>query len=139
MGVTKYILPVIAGAIGGMIFISCGEWGMHMLYPMPPGSDSSRAASLDTYMMGLPTQAFVILIVNYIICSFLAGAIATIVARRISSMPAVAVGIVLTLAGLINAIHMPQPLWVSIAGVLVYLPSAYLGYVIIRKPVAVRQ
>ena len=138
MGVTKYILPVIAGAIGGMILISCGEWCMHLLYPMSPGSDPLRAASLADYMMNLPTQAFVILIVNYIICSFLAGAIATIVARRISSTPAIVVGIVLTLAGLFNAIHMPQPLWVSIAGVLVYLPFTYLGYIVVRKPVVIR-
>ena len=139
MGVTKYILPVIAGATGGMILISCGEWCMHLLYPMPPGSDPLRAASLADYIANLPTQAFVILIVNYIVCAFLAGIIASVVVRRASSTPAIVVGIVLTLAGLFNAIHMPQPLWVSIASVLVYLPFTYLGYIVVRKPVAIRQ
>ena len=133
MGVTKYVLPVIVGAMAGMILIMLGESYIHFLYPPPNNIDFYDADSVAKYIKQLPDKAFVLVIINYAVCSFLAGLIATVIAGRVSLRPALVVGIVLTLAGLYNMINLHQPLWVSLFSMLVYLPFAYFGYLAILK------
>ena len=62
----------------------------------------------------MPLSAFIFLLANYIVCSFLAGVITTLVAQRVTFIPALAVGIALTLGGLYNVISIRHPLWFSI-------------------------
>lgn len=132
MRITQYVLPVVVGAMAGMILITLGETAIEQLYPLPPDTDKYDVESLAKAMKTMPEKGFMLLIVNYIICSFLAGLIATLVARRTASRPAVVVGIVLTLAGLYNAINLPHPQWFYLH-LLVYLPFTYLGYLLVRK------
>jgi len=133
MGTTKYILPVLAGVLTGMVLILLGENYIHSLYPFPAGIDPSDKSDLAAYIRTLPDKAFVLLIINYAVCSFLAGLVATLVAKRIALRPALVVGIVLTIGGLYDIVYMPQPLWVSLFSMLVYLPFAYFGYLVVRK------
>lgn len=133
MEFTKYVLPVVVGSMSGMILITVGEIGIHQLYPLAPGTDMYDAESLAKAMAQLPSNAFMLLLLNYIVCSFLAGLIATLVAGRTAIRPAIIVGIVLTLAGLYNTISLPHPLWFSILNMLVYLPFAWLGYLAVRQ------
>jgi hypothetical protein len=133
MDLTRYVLPVIAGAITGMILIAIGEFGIYYLYPLPPGTRVNDADSLAVAMKLMSPNAFVLLLVNYFIASFCAGLVATLVAKRTTLRPALVVGLVLTLAGLYNVIYMPHPLWFSIVNLLIYIPAAYLGYRSVRK------
>lgn len=136
MEITKYVLPVIVGAMSGMILIAFGEnFVIHKIYPIPSGTDLYDVDSLAKYVKGLPSAAFICMLANYIICSFLAGLISTLVAQRNTVRPAVVIGIVLTLAGLYYVWNMPYPLWFSIANLLVYLPFALLGYLSVRKKI----
>lgn len=134
MAVTKYVLPVVVGAMSGMMLITFGEIAIHHLYPMP-GVDLYDADSLAKGMKTMPANAFALMLVNYALCSFFAGLIATLVGRRTEARPAIIVGIVLTLAGIYNAINLPHPAWFYTC-VLVYLPSAYLGYLTVRRKVS---
>lgn len=113
---TKHILPVVVGTMSAMILIRLCESGVHALHAMP------FSAALLT-----------LLLVNYMVCSFLGGILSTLVAGRISAIPAIVIGIVLTLAGLYNVINLPQPLWFFVANLLVYLPFSYAGYLVVRK------
>lgn len=133
MQFTKYVLPVVVGSMAGMMLIIFGEMAIHHLYPLLPGTDLYDKDSVAKYIAQLPASAFVLILVNYSICSFLAGLIATLVSNRVARRPPLVVGIVLTLAGLYNVINLPQPLWFSILNLLVYLPFTYLGYVTIRR------
>jgi hypothetical protein len=133
MQVTKYVLPVVIGAMSGMILITRGEMVIHNMYPLPPGTDLYDTDSLAKAIKLMPTSAFLFLLANYILCSFLAGIITSLVANRTASRPAFIVGIVLTLAGLYNVVALPQPVWFSVLNLLVYLPLCYLGYLTVRK------
>jgi len=132
MAITKYVLPVVVGAMSGMVLISFGEMAIHNIYPLPPGTDLYDADSLAKGMKAMPANAFVLLLVNYVICSFFAGLIATLVAGRTEARPAIVVCIVLTLAGIYNAVNLPHPSWFY-SCILLYLPFAYLGYLAVRK------
>ena len=137
MGFTKYVLPVVVGSMSGMMLIIFGEMAIHHLYPLPNGTDLYDVDSVAKYIAQLPLNAFILLLLNYSICSFFAGLAATLLSKRITTTPPLVVGAVLTLAGLYNVINLPQPLWFSILNLLVYLPFVYLGYLVVRiRPVS---
>lgn len=134
MNISKYVLPVVVGAMIGMILIVLGEKSVvYMKYPPPADTDFYDATSLGAYIKMLPTAAFIMLLGIYALCSFIAGIICTLIAGRRSVIPAIAVGIALTISGIYYMFTMPQPGWYSLASMFTYLPFVYLGYLIVRK------
>jgi hypothetical protein len=47
--------------------------------------------------------------------------------------PAIIVGIVLLLSGLFNLLYLPHPLWFVVLNLILYVPAAYLGYLLVKK------
>jgi hypothetical protein len=130
MQFTKRILPVLVGVISAMILIALGEAILGMLYPLPASAGADNMAKAIAQMT---SNEFMLLLVNYAICSFLAGIITSLVAKRTAAMPAIVVGIVLTIAGLCNVISFRQPLWFDVLNLVVYLPFVYAGYLAVRR------
>ncbi len=132
MQITKYILPVVAGTMAAMMLILLGETAIIKMY-LPPGTNQNDTEAIANAVKHMPLSAFLFLLVNYIICSFIAGIISTLIAKRIAIRPALVVGIVLTLAGLYNVVSIPHPMWFSVLNLFIYLPFTYFGYLAIRK------
>lgn len=131
MNFTRYVLPVVVGAMAGMILITLGE--MWITMQAVGNIDTHDANSMALAMKNLPESVFVYLLINYSICSFGAGLVATLVGGRTMVRPALVVGIVLTLAGLYNSLHLTHPAWFSVANLVAYLPFCFLGYLVVRK------
>ncbi|MCW3123656.1 MAG: hypothetical protein JWQ38_3148 [Flavipsychrobacter sp.] len=132
MTVTKYVLPVVVGAMAAMMLITLGETYVGTLYPLRPGTDRYDAASLAAGMRDMPDKAFMLLLVNYMVCSFVGGIAGTLFIKRESARPSVVIGIVLTFAGLYNFLYLPHPSWFAV-NLLVYIPFSYLGYLLLRR------
>ncbi len=136
MAVTKYVLPVVVGAMSAMMLITLGETYIETLYPLTAGTDKYDVDSLAKGMRAMPDKAFVFLLLNYMVCSLIAGIVATLIAKRENARPATVVGIVLTLAGLYNFLYLPHPAWFAV-NLFIYLPFSYLGYWLFRRRPAV--
>lgn len=136
MAVTKYVLPVVVGAMSAMMLITLGETYIETIYPLTAGTDKYDVDSLAKGMRAMPDKAFVFLLLNYMVCSLIAGIVATLIAKRENARPATVVGIVLTLAGLYNFLYLPHPSWFAV-NLLIYLPFSYLGYWLFRRRPAV--
>lgn len=128
MNFAKYVLPVVVGTMSAMILITLGQMFLASVYHLGPTDGN---APIDVSM--IPAWAFVMLLANYMVCSFIAGIISSLIAKRETPIPAVVIGIVLTLAGIYNSLSMPHPAWFSIVNLVVYLPFAYAGFLIIRR------
>ena len=129
----KYVLPGVVGAMTGMILISLGEKLLQLKYPLPPDAGDSKAA-LANAIASMPKDAFEFLLVNYAVASLGAGIAASLVAKRATMIPAIIVGVIITLGGIFNNISIPgQPQWFSTTSLFVYLPFSVLGYLIVKK------
>lgn len=135
MAMTKYVLPVVAGTMTGGILIKSVERGLQHIYPLPSGIDVQDKAALASAIKIMPFNACLLLLAAYAISSFAGGGIATAIAGRSSSRPAIITGIILTIIGLVNIFIVPQPLWFSMVSLICYIPFAYLGYIILRTKV----
>lgn len=137
----RRIVPPLAGIVTGIVLIYAGEAFIHSSFPPPQDLDIHNKAQVLEYMNKLPSTVFVMMILCYGISSFLAGIAATAAARQYYKedvpgtpiRPAIITAVVLTLAGLINAIILPHPTWFVVANAIIYLPAAFVGYTLVRK------
>jgi len=130
---TKYVLPVVVGAVTGVILISLGERLLQFKYPLAPEMLGDKA-SLARAIAAMPKEAFQLLLVNYAVASLGAGIVATLIAGRKNMLPAIITGILITLGGVFNNFSIPgQPQWFAVSNLFLYIPFALLGYFLVRK------
>ncbi len=122
----KKILAVVVGLLIGGLGISLVQALSGEMYPWPEGLDYNNKEVFAAFVSTLPTGAFLMVILSYVVGSFFGGMTATAVAKEKYSS-ALIVGFGFTIAGVMNAIAIPQPLWVSIVSILVFIPFALLG------------
>jgi large-conductance mechanosensitive channel len=129
----KYTWAVVIGTAAGMVLIKFGESLIGRAFPLPANLDWHNRAVVADAIRHMPTAAFVSLLVNYIVASFAAGIVATLMGQRVTIIPAIVSGMILTLAGIYNMFAIPQPVWFSAANLCCYLPMVYLGAVVVMK------
>jgi hypothetical protein len=133
----KNIIAVVAGVISGVATIFICEMINSMNIKMPEGLDMNNRAAMAAWMQTLPLSAYLVVLAGYIVGAIDGAVVATLVSGRTTARPAVIVGVVLTVAGIMNVMMLPQPGWFVAASLSVSLPFAYLGYLLARKRSAV--
>jgi hypothetical protein len=132
----RKILAVIVGWIVAATVIMIGQMLMATMWSPTSTNIQNDPAAMRAYIEGLPTQAFIVLIVVYVIASFAGGFIVTKMGRRFSSGMTLAliIGTLLFAGGLLNFFVMVpyQPLWVALLSLAVFYPFTLLGYKVAR-------
>lgn len=123
---------IAAGAIGAMVVMGIMEVIIDKNFPHPPYNMKDTAAT-EAIIRNLPASFFFAMLANYAVASLLGGIIASLVSGRQSNNPAFITGLLLMLAGLVNLITIYHPLWFSIISTLLYIPFAYLGFILVKR------
>jgi hypothetical protein len=134
MSIVKRILAVVAGVFAGAGVIYAIESVSHRLYPPPPGTNLNDPAAIKAWIATLPGSAFFLVLLAYALGSLVGGTVATLLSGRTRLVPALIVGTLLLTLGLVNLATIPQPLWFSVASTALYIPCAWLGGVLVRRP-----
>ena len=82
---------------------------------------------LRSILAGAPIGALLVVILGWVLGSLAGGCVAAWIGRRALVGHALAVGGLLTLAGIANNLMIPPPLWFWVAGLIVFIPAAYAG------------
>jgi hypothetical protein len=122
----RSVLSLIAGVVAGGLTVSLGEALAHRWFPTP-GADYRTPQAAAEALARAPAAALWFLVLAYAVAAVVAGAMTTKLARADSLLPALAVGTILTLAGISNLIAFTHPLWLAIATVTVFVPAALAG------------
>ncbi len=123
----KRILPVIAGLLTGWVVIFGLEAVNHLFYPPPTGLDYTDTEALTEFMETLPTLAFVLLLVSWMIGTFVAGIVGALLSQDAWKNSAIIIGVILALGSIINMTLVPHPTWLIIVASIAYVPCAYAG------------
>jgi hypothetical protein len=78
-------------------------------------------------MASAPVGAFLVVILGWILGGLAGGWVAVRIAGRAGAAHGLALGALLTLAGVANNLMLPPPLWFWFASLVVLLPAAYAG------------
>lgn len=132
----RTILGILAGMVTAWLLIMVGQFAGGMLYPPPPGMDLTQPDQLAAFIAQAPPAAMVLVVASWVLGAFAGGWVAAKVARAHPLFAALMIG-VLVLAGVIaNNTMIPHPLWMTVLGIVLPLPAAWLGARMARPRVA---
>ena len=132
-GVFKNVLPIVFGGVTGIGIIWFSETILMPAFFPALKIDQHDHDAVANAIASMSSGAFLLLLLNYAIASFSGGVVATMAAKRINAFPAIVVGCLLTIGGVLNLIYIHHPLWFSILNAVEYLPLALFGYRVARK------
>ena len=127
----RRILGAVLGLVAAFITISLSQLAMALVIKPPTFEMMSDPAAMRAFVESMPASAYVILALGYALGSLVGGFVVGKVSRGSGPgfLPAMAVGVFLTLMGVINFfVSMPgSPLWAIVLCLVTYLPFAALG------------
>jgi hypothetical protein len=128
----KKILAIIAGILTGFIIVFIGDATTHKLHPVPDGINYMDKNAMKDYITTIPTWVFVIMILFWVLSSFLGGLVSARINRAGWKSSATITGAILMGAALLNLALMPHPLWMWLAVIALYIPAALAGGYLVR-------
>lgn len=132
----RKILAVIVGWIVAAAVIMIGQMLMATMWSPTITDIRNDPAAMQAYVQGLPTEAFIVLVIVYAVASFAGGFIVTKMGRRFSQGMTLAliIGTLLFIGGLLNFFVMVpfHPLWVTLLSLAVFYPFTLLGHKVAR-------
>ena len=120
---------VVAFVAASVVMMSVESVNGHYLYP-ELGKTAERMTDRDALralLAGAPAEALLVVIFGWALGSLAGGFVAAWIARGTPVGHALILGGLLTLAGVVNNLMIPPPLWFWIAGLVILLPAAYAG------------
>ncbi len=128
---------VVAGFVVASVVMMIVEFvNGHLLYPDLGNAAAGHAdrEDLRALLAAAPVGAFLVVLVGWILGGFAGGFVAARLAGRSPSGHGLALGVLLTLAGVANNLMFPPPLWFWIAGLVALVPAACAGARLVRRP-----
>ncbi|TDB28257.1 hypothetical protein ATCM_11650 [Stenotrophomonas sp. ATCM1_4] len=131
----KGLLAVVVGLVVG----SAVNMGLILLgarvVPAPAGVDTTTSKGLAAAMPLLGPAHFVFPFLAHALGTFAGALLATWIAGRVSRVPAAVIGVLFLAGGIASCFMLPAPRWFeALDVVLAYLPFAWLGYRLGRRP-----
>ena len=139
MKILRKIFSLILGIIvGGLVSFFIERLGHENLSIYQDVPDMNEAEAFSAFIANLPISAFLILLFAHSIGTMIAGFVATLFAGETRPITATAVGAIMLSLAIINLISITShPVWFKVAEVSIYIPSAILGFRILRKTKAI--
>ncbi len=132
----RRVWAVIAGVLAGSVIMVVVETLGHKIYPVAMNLETATKEAKEEFMKTIPVEAMLMIILAWAIGSFIAGIVSTLISKENTSFAALRSGAVLLAFAIVNMISIPHPIWFWIAGLLVFIPFAWLGFKLLStKPV----
>jgi hypothetical protein len=125
MTIARRIAAVVAGLVIAFAIVMAFELIPHHMYPPPAGMNMNDVAQVKPYVASLPATAFAIVLLGHLIGTIAGTSVAAGIAR--DRRAAYVLGTLLFVAGIMNAITIPQPVWFSAASFAIYVIGTLIG------------
>ena len=123
----KSIIAVVLAVLLAGVVIAAVQLVNTQIFPLPPGVDFNDREAMSRAVSSMPAGGFVLLLLSYTLGALAGGWLAARMAPRRPLLHAMIVGVLLLAAGVMNFVSIPHPLWVTVLGLLIFLPMAWLG------------
>lgn len=123
----RTVMAVVAGMVALVLVVALVEMLGHVVYPPPPNVDMTDPDQLNAMIGQLPTGALVSVVMAWALGSLAGGFVAHRVANRHRLMAALIVGGIMLALVIANLLMIPHPAWMTVAGLALPLPLAWLG------------
>lgn len=116
--IVRSVLAVVAGLfLAGAIMVGIESLNAS-LFPLPAGVDPKDPAELRAALAAAPGQAFIGVLVGWILATLAGGGLAARLAPKSPRGHALAVMAALLVGAVVNMMRLPHPMWMWVLGVL---------------------
>ncbi|MGH8084653.1 MAG: hypothetical protein ACREPV_05195 [Lysobacter sp.] len=133
MTMGRTILAVVVGVVVAWLVIVASQLAGAAAYPPPPGLDVTDPQQLAAFIQAAPVMAMAFVLGGWVLGALLGGWTAARISRRHPCIAALLVGTVVLAGVIANTMMIPHPQWMTLAGVLLPLPAAWLGARLARR------
>ena len=123
----RTILAVLAGLLVAVATMLAMEYLAMSLFPLPPGITLDDEGDLAALVASASTGKLLWVLLGWTLAAFVGGWVAAWIARRHRIGAAIAVGTLIVCGVVLNVAMLPHPLWITIAGVVLPVPAAWLA------------
>ncbi len=123
----KYLISISIGLLTGLLSISLSEYAVMAMFPLNNSFDFQDITVLYENMNTTPMQNLISILIGYALSSLLAGFVSTKIKTGNHFIPIIIIGITLTMFGFIYLLIIPHPLWMVVAGSIIFIPMTWLG------------
>lgn len=130
MRVLRSVAAVVVGFVAASIVMMIVETiNGRVLHPQlaKAAEGMTDREAVRALLATVPVSAFLVVVAGWVLGSVAGGWLAARLAGRSGITHGLALGALLTLAGVANNLMVPPPLWFWFASLVVLLPSAYAG------------
>jgi hypothetical protein len=122
----RTILGILAGVVVAWLVISLCEFASLYLHRPAPGVDLRDPQALAAHIAAAPIQAMLLVVTGWMVAAFGGGWLAARIARH-RTAAALVIGALVVLGVIANNMMIPHPLWMTIVGIVLPLPLAWLA------------
>ena len=123
----RSMLAVVLGAIAAAATLLLLQYLGMSLFPLPPGTPLETEQDLARIVASAGTGQRLWLLLCWLLAALAAGAVAARASRRHRLGAALCAGALVACGVALDAALLPRPAWLSVAGVLLPVPAAWLG------------
>jgi len=132
----RNILSIIAGTLLATAIMFLLEMAYAKMATLPPGvsvADLKDPLKAKAAMAQMPTSAFIGILVIYAFSTFAGGITATLCAGKTSVVPALIMGLILMVSGIMDGVQMGEPMWFMVAMSAIFLIFSWLGFSVVKN------
>ncbi len=123
----RSILAVFLGLVLSNVAIFGFEHVVHAVYPPPAGLDHSDPGALHAALGKMPTGAFLLLLLAWVIGTSIGAYLAATIARRARIGHGLVVGGLIMIGAILIMLHIPHPAWLWALALASIPAAAYAG------------
>ena len=127
MPMIRTVVAVLLGLVVALATMLLVEYLGMSLFPLPPGINLDNEDDLARLVASASTGKMLWVLMGWTLAAFVGGWVASRISRRHRKGAALAVGALIVAGVLLNAAMLPHPAWMTVAGVLLPLPVAWLA------------
>ena len=128
----RAVLGVIVGFVVAAVSVQVAEMISHRLYPFPPGTDMHDMEAIKNFVSTLPLTALLLVLGGWLFGTLIGTFVAAKIGR--SRVPAYILGVILLCAGIGNSFVIPQPVWFTLASVVIFVAGTFAGIAMAKPP-----
>ncbi|MGD9629846.1 MAG: hypothetical protein AB7V18_11435 [Pyrinomonadaceae bacterium] len=124
----RKILAFVGGFVTFGILVTLVQVISGLVYGMPRPETMNDPELMRGFVAGLPTGAFILLLLSYIVGSFGSGFVMRKISKWDSQLLPLAMGLIGTATWAYTITQIPHPIWVSVLGFMTYIPFTLIGH-----------
>jgi hypothetical protein len=129
----RKIIGVVVGIVAAMLIFMVFDKINSVRFPLPANLYPADHEAMTAYVRTLPSSFFITTLIGWALGSFISGVLIRIISKSSEKISAYIAGLFLTTAAIVDIFLLPNPVWFTVIGIVLFIPMTLLGHTVYKK------